>query len=111
MNPSLIGCAFGDRVFDQPVVRPVIGDSLVMDNTTEKQAPERVPGPAPRQNRGWFRTKDERINREGRPKGSKAPATPRGPAVDHARQTDRIMRFFVPDRTMRCMLLRSKSPC
>jgi hypothetical protein len=77
VQAALIGSVFGDRVFKQPVLNPVIGDTRVMDETTEKQAPERMPDPVQRKNRGWFRTEDKRINREGRriPESSRYSAT------------------------------------
>jgi hypothetical protein len=52
-----------------------------------------VPEPVPPRNRGWFRPGDPRVNREGRPRGSKA-AT--GQAVDRAPRADRLVLLWVP---------------
>jgi hypothetical protein len=54
-----------------------------------------VPEPGPKRNAGWFRPGDRRINREGRPKGSKA-ACQAGPPVDCAPEADRLMLLWVP---------------
>jgi hypothetical protein len=76
------------------------------------QAPlENTPDAPPlKRNRGWFQPGDLRINREGRPRGSKAgPAVESEPA-DLAPAADRLMLLFVPTRSARCWLRRLKSP-
>jgi hypothetical protein len=57
----------------------------LVEQTTLEATPE------PKRNRGWFRPADERINREGRPRGSLKDATREGMLVgDRAPQSDRL---------------------
>jgi len=46
--------------------------------------------PVSKRNRGWFREGDWRINREGRPLGSKAASPEESPPADRAPCTDRL---------------------
>src|SRR5260370_33020944 len=58
---------------------------------------EKVPeGPPPKRNRGWFQPGDRRINREGRPRGSKAGAEEEAAPADRAPCADRLKVLFVP---------------
>jgi hypothetical protein len=66
---------------------------VIMDEHVEKLAGG--PVPEPRRNRGWFRSGDARINREGRPRGSKAAAPSGDHPADRAGRADRLMRVFV----------------
>jgi hypothetical protein len=69
-----------------------------------------VPEGAPPSNRGWFRPGDRRINREGRPRGSKA-AVPTGTRpADRAPYADRLKRLFVGERQLNCSLSRERHP-
>jgi hypothetical protein len=65
----------------------------------------------PKGNAGWFRPGDGRINREGRPRGSKA-GLPTGIALeDLAARADRVQRLFVPAGDIACHLSGRKAPC
>src|SRR5207253_1609704 len=64
---------------------------------TEKLAVAEVPAPAAGPNLGRFRPGDRRINREGRPRGSKAAEAAESPPADCARQADRMMWFSFPE--------------
>jgi hypothetical protein len=66
--------------------------------------------PLPKRNRGWFQPGDLRINREGRPRGSKAGSAVEGEPADLAPAADRLMLLLVPTRSARCWLRRLKSP-
>jgi hypothetical protein len=58
---------------------------------------EKVPdGTPPKSNRGWFQRGDRRINREGRPRGSKAGSDDGSAPADRASCADRLMTLFVP---------------
>jgi hypothetical protein len=71
-----------------------------MDEQVEKLAGDAVMEPIPRRNRGWFRAGDKRINREGRPRGSKA-AVPEGTLPENcAPRADCLMRFSLPGREL-----------
>lgn len=63
--------------------------------------------PPAKSNRGWFQAGDRRINREGRPCGSKA-----APAAEayHAASADRIKLLFVPARVLALRLTALKGP-
>jgi hypothetical protein len=63
----------------------------------------------PRRNRGWFQAGDRRINREGRPYGSKAAAST-DISPDCAIQPDRVKRLFVPERDLAWRLTRQYAP-
>jgi hypothetical protein len=81
-----------------------------MDETIEKLAGGPVPEAAPRRNRGWFGPADQRINREGRPRGSKAAAQVEGHPADRARRADRLKRAFVGERVLTCCLTQQVAP-
>jgi hypothetical protein len=83
---------------------------LVMSEPIEKLADGPVDGAEPRRNRGWFRPGDGRINREGRPRGSKAAAPAHSPPTDRAERADRLMRLFVGQRELACCLSRPRAP-
>jgi hypothetical protein len=80
---------------------------VIMDEHIEQVADGPMPEPAARRNRGWFRPGDARINKEGRPRGSKAAD---GPPADRAERADRVMRLFVGGRELACCLSRPKAP-
>src|SRR5262245_28678446 len=63
-----------------------------MDEHVENLPPE----PPPQKNRGWFQPGDRRINRDGRPLGSKK-AGP-GEQQDGAPCADRLMLLALPER-------------
>jgi hypothetical protein len=65
--------------------------------------------PEPRRNRGWFRAGDRRINREGRPFGSKATAST-DVCPDLAVRPDRVKRLFVRERDLAWRLTRQFAP-
>jgi hypothetical protein len=52
------------------------------------------PTAAPKQNRGWFQAGDQRINKEGRPRGSKKAAAE--DAADRAPAADRLKLLTLP---------------
>ncbi len=56
---------------------------------------ELVPSRAPKRNAGWFRAADSRINRQGRPKGSKRATAQANPA-DLAPHAGRLMLLTLP---------------
>jgi hypothetical protein len=62
-----------------------------------------------RNNRGWFRSGDRRINREGRPLGTKA-STSVECTLDCARQADRLKRLIIPERDVVWRLTRQYAP-
>lgn len=62
----------------------------------------------PKRNAGWFRQGDRRINREGRPRGSKV-ASP-GEDVYCASCADRVMLLHVPARVLAHRLLYREGP-
>lgn len=64
--------------------------------------------PVAQTNRGWFQAGDQRINREGRPRGSKAPTE--NLVVDRAARTDRLMTLFVPERDLALRLSKPQGP-
>jgi hypothetical protein len=72
-----------------------------MEELADKGAVEAVP----KRNRGWFQRGDGRINREGRPKGSKAGSPGVGPA-DRAPCADRLMLVRVPRGNLKNTLSR-----
>src|SRR5206468_3068957 len=61
-------------------------------------------------NRGWFRVGDQRINREGRPKGTKAGFQDESAAVDRALKTDRVMRLILNGHDLTFRLTRQDAP-
>jgi hypothetical protein len=68
-----------------------------MDEPSEKLAADATPEPAPRSNRGRFQPGDRRINREGRPQGSRTAATG---GEDMAPKADRLMRLEIKATTL-----------
>lgn len=64
--------------------------------------------PVTQANRGWFQQGDQRINREGRPRGSKVPTE--NLVVDRAAKTDRLMIFFMPERDLALRLSKPQGP-
>jgi hypothetical protein len=66
--------------------------------------------PRPKRNRGWFRPGDRRINREGRPLGSKALLEEGSPAADRAPCADRLMLLVVSGRDLAFRLSHHKGP-
>jgi hypothetical protein len=76
----------------------------------DAQREQLADGPAPRANRGWFRPKDERINREGRPRGTKAAAPAGADPADRAPRADRLRRLVVPERDLAWRLASIKAP-
>src|SRR5262249_23024726 len=81
-----------------------------MNTLLEELAGGPAQAPAPRAKRGWVRPGDRRINREGRPDGSKKAAPAGGPPVDHAPSADRLMRVFVDARDLAWRLTRQNAP-
>jgi hypothetical protein len=80
----------------------------------EEQVEVLTVAPAPeslaKRNPGWFLRGDGRINREGRPRGSKA-GLPKGVAPKElAARADRVMRLFVPAREFACHLSGREAP-
>jgi hypothetical protein len=63
-------------------------------------------GPPPARNRGWFQKRDHRINREGRPRGSKAAEG----GADRAPRADRLMLLVLPERDLASHLRGEKAP-
>lgn len=68
-----------------------------------------VSGQERKENAGWFRPGDQRINREGRPKGSKV-VKDDSPAPDRAVRADRVMLLFVPSEDMTLCLSPRNAP-
>jgi hypothetical protein len=75
----------------------------------EEQAIAPMEGQPPKSNRAWFRPGDERINREGRPKGSRISAKP-DPSTWLATSTDRVQTLFVQMSFQRCWMKRFSGP-
>jgi hypothetical protein len=63
----------------------------------------------PKSNRGWFRPADSRINREGRPHGSKAAAS-LDDTPDRAWQADRVKRLCISERDVAWRLTHQNGP-
>jgi hypothetical protein len=84
-----------------------------MSEEGEKQAlaVAAAPESAPRANRGWFQPGDKRINKEGRPRGSKAAVAEGTHPADCAQWADRLMRLVVSEPVLACCLAGVKSPC
>jgi hypothetical protein len=80
-----------------------------MDEQVEKLAGDAVKEPIPRRNRGWFGSGDKRINREGRPHGSKAAAS-KEDTSDCAWQPDRLKRLLVSERDLAWRLTHQNGP-
>ena len=70
-----------------------------------------APEPGPRVNRGWFRPGDGRINRQGRPLGSRAAVPAGADPADRAPRADRLRRLVVPERDLAWRLASIKAPC
>lgn len=68
-----------------------------MEKLVDQMQDGPVQQPLPKRNRGWFRVGDRRINREGRPRGSKV-ASPGD--VYCAPYADRLRLLFVPARVL-----------
>jgi hypothetical protein len=81
-----------------------------MDEQTEELAGAPVPAPAARSNRGWFGPGDRRINREGRPRGSKAAAVPEDRPAQRRSRVDRLKLLFVSERVLACCLTQKQAP-
>ncbi len=65
----------------------------------QEQVDKLPDGPPPKTNPGWFQPGDRRINREGRPRGSKAGLEGGAPA-ECAPRTDRLMLLVVTCRDL-----------
>src|SRR5262245_62052074 len=80
-----------------------------MNEPIKKPVAEPVPEPAaastPTSNRGWFRAGDERINKQGRPRGSRKRAAG---VADVARRADRLMRLEVEGELLMRLLRRGQ---
>ncbi len=74
----------------------------LVENVVDERAPSR--------NRGWFQAGDVRINREGRPKGSKAALPAKSLLADRAPCADRLKVLFVPRRELENRLQRQNAP-
>src|SRR5262245_37736910 len=66
-----------------------------MDEPIEELVDELGQQPAPKTNHGWFRPGDGRINRQGRPRGSKVVTADGTLSADSAKRADRVMLLFV----------------
>jgi hypothetical protein len=64
----------------------------------------------PGRNRGWFRPGDRRINREGRPRGSKAGSHEGSAPADRAPCADRFMLLVLPARDLAWRLTKQNAP-
>ena len=71
------------------------------------QAPEGVPR---KQNRGWFKPSDGRINRLGRPLGRRPSAQEGFSPGELAPRSDRLMLLCIPARDLAWRLSRYKAP-
>jgi hypothetical protein len=80
---------------NRPDGPPRVQDSPSKAEPVETTFPDRPP---PARNRGWFQRGDRRINREGRPRGSKAGAAERGAPGDRAPRADRLRLLELPER-------------
>jgi hypothetical protein len=76
----------------------------------EVQADILPDGPPPTRNRGWFQPGDRRINREGRPRGSKAGSEEAGAPGVRAASADRLMLLAVPGPDLAWRLSRQNAP-
>jgi hypothetical protein len=65
-------------------------------------------GPPPKSNRGWFKPGDRRINRRGRPVGSKG--DPADETVDRATVTDGLMVLRLPLKLFACRIAFERGP-
>jgi hypothetical protein len=74
-----------------------------MDQPTEKLVAEPAAAPTPKSNRGWFRAGDERINKQGRPRGSRKRTAG---VADVARRADRLKRLEVEGELLMRLLRR-----
>jgi hypothetical protein len=81
-----------------------------MTEQIEKLADGMVAKPPFRPNRGRFRPGDRRINREGRPRGSKLAALTVINPADCARSADRLQRFFVEQRVLKSCITQCRAP-
>lgn len=94
-----------------PVRGPVSRWCGAYNANMEEQAQQLVGpiGQESKSNPGWFRAGDARINREGRPRGSKA-LKGDAPSTDRALQADRLMLLFVPAPDLAFRLTRQNAP-
>src|SRR5262245_51072119 len=67
----------------------------IMEDQVARMADVPAPEPARNCNRGWFQPGDRRINREGRPRGSKVTMAT---SADLAARADRLQLLFLPER-------------
>jgi hypothetical protein len=74
-----------------------------------EQQVEQRPNEPPK-NRGWFQRGDRRINREGRPKGSKAGSEEGSAPTDRAPWADRLMLLLLRGRDLAFRLGHDKAP-
>jgi hypothetical protein len=85
-----------------------------MGEPTEKLAmagvPEPAPAPPPKLNRGWFKAGDGRINRGGRPRGSKATVPAGTHPADCAPRADRLKRLVLDEPVLAGSLACAKAP-
>jgi hypothetical protein len=64
----------------------------------------------PKRNRGWFQPSDRRINREGRPRGSKAGSEEGSAPAVRAPRADRLRLLVVPGRDLAWRLTNQNAP-
>jgi hypothetical protein len=76
----------------------------------QDQAPTLPVEMPPKRNPGWFKPGDQRINREGRPRGSKAASEAGSAPADRAPCADRLMLLVLPERDLAWRLSRGDSP-
>jgi hypothetical protein len=81
-----------------------------MDDSNTKLVDIQAQEQAPPRNPGWFRVGDNRINRDGRPRGKKLPTENGSVQPDVAQRSDRLMRFFVRSRILISCLTQMKAP-
>jgi hypothetical protein len=67
-------------------------------------------GSPPKSNRGWFKPGDQRINRRGRPVGSKAEPEDGAGDVDRAAATDSLMVLRLPLKLLACRIAFERGP-
>jgi hypothetical protein len=80
-----------------------------MGKGAEVMADEEVKGPVRKGNKGSFKPADERINREGRPRGSRV-VQQDDPIVDRAPETDRLMLLILDRRDVIYRLTSQDAP-
>jgi hypothetical protein len=76
----------------------------------EELAEQMQLGSPPMSNRGWFKAGDKRINRRGRPVGSKADPGDGAGAVERAATTDSLMVLRLPLKLLACRIAFERGP-